>query len=176
MLAADDTGSGCGNRSGGMDPSGHVARTPGGAYAAASRRHLNAALSALRDVDPAQPGARHLAMAELSDAIRCQDAFLHAAAHDLRNPLAAVRGQAQLLRRRIRRVGVSDSDAARFDEGLANLEDAVSRMASLIDQLLDASWQVEERELGRLSDPTAEPYEVGGASVRRGITGPATPV
>ena len=157
MLAADDTGSGSGNSAVGTGLTGDVARTPRGEYAAASRRHLNAALSALRDVDPAEPEARDVALAELSEAIRCQDAFLHAAAHDLRNPLAAVRGQAQLLRRRIRRVGVSDSDAARFDEGLANLEDAVSRMASLIDQLLDASWQVEERESGRPADPAAEP-------------------
>ena len=151
MLATDDTGSASGNSANGPDLRGHEVRTPRGELAAASRRHLDAALRALRDLDPAAPGAREAVAAELGEAVRCQDAFLHAAAHDLRNPLAAARGQAQLMRRRIGRLGVSGPDAARFDEGLASLEDAIQRMAWLIDRLLDASWQVAESESGRPS-------------------------
>ena len=110
--------------------------------AAAARHHLDAAIVSLQAMDPAAPeAARDAALAALAEAVRKQDAFLHAAAHDLRNPLAGIQGQAQLLRRRARRIGTPAFDPNRFDEGLAAIEAAVARTAVLIDRLLDAGWE-----------------------------------
>ena len=111
----------------------------------ASRRHLGAALTILAAMDVAAPVlARDAALAELRDAIRDQDDFLHAAAHDLRNPLTAIRGHVQLLQRRARRTGTPEFDPSRFDDGLAGIDLAVARTMELIDALLDASWQAAE--------------------------------
>ena len=113
--------------------------------AAASRESLGAALAALRAMDPASRESAHAtALAALGEAVRQHDAFLHAAAHDLRNPPAAIHGQAQLLRRRARRIGTPAFDPARFDEGLDALDTAVARTAELIDRLLDAGWATDE--------------------------------
>ena len=117
--------------------------------ATASRESLGAAIAALRAIDPAAPEAgRAAALAALAEAVRQQDAFLHAAAHDLRNPLAVIHGQTQLLRRRARRIGTPAFDPDRFDEGLAGIEAAVARTAELIDRLLDAGWETDGRGRG----------------------------
>ena len=114
--------------------------------AVTTRRHLAAAVAALRAMDPAAPWAsRDEALAELLAAAREQNAYLHAVAHDLRNPLTALRGQTQLLRRRVRRADLASIEAARFEEGMARIEDATERTVQLIDSLLDAGWPVEER-------------------------------
>ena len=122
--------------------------------AAASRQHLAAAAESLRTMDPAAPGAaRDVALAELAAAARRQDAFLHAAAHDLRNPLAALRGQAQLLGRRARRVDSGGVEAARVREAAVAIEEAADRTARLIDRLLDAGWK--GAESGAEEEPPA---------------------
>jgi PAS domain S-box-containing protein len=64
-----------------------------------------------------------------------QEEFLSALAHDLKNPLTTVRGQTQLLRRRIARG--EPPDAARLDAGLESIDVASSRMARLLDELAD---------------------------------------
>jgi len=92
-------------------------------------------------MDRAEPdAARDRALAALDAAVRHQDAFLHAAAHDLRNPLTALRGQAQLLGRRARRADPAGVEASRVRQGVAAIEEAADRTALLIDQLLDAGW------------------------------------
>ena len=116
-----------------------------GGYHLACRAEDEAAVAALRAMDPERPeAARDAALADLAEAAREQDTFLHAAAHDLRNPLTAMRGQAQLMRRRMRRVDLPEADAARLDEGMAGIEAAAERLGSLIDLLLDAGWSVAE--------------------------------
>ena len=62
--------------------------------------------------------------------------FVETVAHDLKNPLAAAKGQGQLLRRRLRR-GMPDPEA--LDGALAGIEDAIDRTVALIDELLDAA-------------------------------------
>ena len=107
------------------------------------------------DVATPEP-ARDAATAELRAAVRDQDAFLHAAAHDLRNPLTAIRGQVQLLQRRARRIGTPEFDPTRFDGGLAGIDLAVARTMELIDALLDASWQAAEPSAAGAGPPYDE--------------------
>jgi len=63
-------------------------------------------------------------------------AFFDALAHDIRNPLGAAKGQAQLARRRLRR-GVGDVNT--LHEALDRIEVAVDDASRLIDELLDVA-------------------------------------
>jgi PAS domain S-box-containing protein len=63
-------------------------------------------------------------------------AFLDAVAHDVKNPLGVAKGQAQLLRRRLRR-GVDDP--AKLEESLSAIETGVNEATALIEELLDAA-------------------------------------
>jgi signal transduction histidine kinase len=74
---------------------------------------------------------------ELRDLLQTRDEFLSAAAHDLKNPLASVKAHAQLLRRRVDREGVPDP--AHVLQGLASIEASVTKMAALVNELLDAA-------------------------------------
>ena len=79
----------------------------------------------------AEAGARAAAEA----AVRARDLFLSSTSHDLRTPLATIKGQAQLLRLRSRRT--KQFDFARLEEGLTTIETNAARMAALIDELMD---------------------------------------
>ncbi len=68
---------------------------------------------------------------------RSQQDFLAAASHDLKNPLGAIRGQAQLLRRRLERGG--EPDIERLIAGLATIDATTGRMTALIEELLDVA-------------------------------------
>ena len=65
---------------------------------------------------------------------REKDAFLATASHDLKNPLASIKGNAQLIGRQVARGVV---DPARLTAGLASIDSAASQMVALIDALLD---------------------------------------
>ena len=58
-------------------------------------------------------------------------------AHDLKNPLAIIKGRVQLLQRRVERL--PEDDAARLRDGLANVEGAANRMFHLIEGVLDVT-------------------------------------
>ncbi len=76
---------------------------------------------------------------------RVKDEFLSVVAHELRSPLTSLRGNVQLIERRIRRDGTLSSD-----EGLKRIETVlgqVDRIASLVSRLLDIS----RADLGRLN-------------------------
>lgn len=81
-----------------------------------------------------------------------REAFVDAAAHDLRNPLTTLKGQAQILRRRMRRSGDIDIDAviARLDA----IDGAANSMARLLDEMLDASALQAGRTLELRQDHT----------------------
>jgi signal transduction histidine kinase len=71
------------------------------------------------------------------EADRLKDEFLAGVSHDLRNPLAAARGTAQVLARRLERRGTVEPAA--LAEGLAGVVAATGQMAALIDELLDVA-------------------------------------
>jgi PAS domain S-box-containing protein len=66
-----------------------------------------------------------------------QQGFLGSVSHDLKNPLSVIKGQAQYLRRRLRRGEPPDS--ARLDRGLATIEETVERAGELIQELMDVA-------------------------------------
>ncbi|HET7092547.1 MAG TPA: PAS domain-containing sensor histidine kinase, partial [Thermomicrobiales bacterium] len=74
-------------------------------------------------------------MTERRELERGQEAFVAAAAHDLKNPLAAIRGQAQLLRRRLRKGEPLSPE--RLEQGIEGIDAAAGRMTGLIDELVD---------------------------------------
>ena len=74
---------------------------------------------------------------ERRQAEEAQRTFVEAAAHDLRNPLTAIRGQAQLLRRKARNGTVPDPE--RLAEDLEGIEAAAGRIAALLEELQDAA-------------------------------------
>jgi signal transduction histidine kinase len=80
--------------------------------------------------------AERTARAEAEEAVRARDQFLSIAAHELKTPVTALKGSAQLLLRRHAR-GLLDAD--RLARTLTILEISADRLAQLTDDLLDVS-------------------------------------
>ncbi len=98
--------------------------------------------------------ARDAALREAQEALRIRDEFLASVSHDLRTPLATMKGLAQLLQRRATRAASIDSEAvARQAE---TMEQAVARMTRLVDDLLDLA----RLESGRVLDLTLEQLDL----------------
>ncbi|CAA9561213.1 MAG: hypothetical protein AVDCRST_MAG59-2604 [uncultured Thermomicrobiales bacterium] len=90
---------------------------------------LSRATSVLRETVE----ARDRAIAELRAADRAQDTFVVAAAHELNTPLTAVKGHAQLLRRR---ASAGNLDTHGLDRGLAEIDDAADKLAAQLAALV----------------------------------------
>ncbi|MFP4437240.1 MAG: ATP-binding protein [Chloroflexaceae bacterium] len=73
--------------------------------------------------------------AEAEDAVRIRDHMFRLISHDLKSPLATIRGYTQLLRRRISTQDIADSE--RIMRGLKNIEAATMRMIRQAQELLD---------------------------------------
>jgi signal transduction histidine kinase len=73
----------------------------------------------------------------IKDMEQQKDAFLATVSHDLKNPLTAIVGMAQLLQRRASRM--ASRDGQRFVEGLETISSTAYQMATQIDELLDAT-------------------------------------
>jgi PAS domain S-box-containing protein len=67
---------------------------------------------------------------------RLKEEFIAAASHDLKTPLAAIKGYAQLLVRRLRD---PSTEPALLSHGLAVIDSQADALASMVDDLLDAS-------------------------------------
>jgi PAS domain S-box-containing protein len=78
----------------------------------------------------------------LKDLDRLKDEFLSIAAHELRTPMTAMKGYAQLLQRWAKNL----PDAERWARPLQTIDQQVNRMTKLIEQLLDVS----RIQMGRL--------------------------
>ncbi len=89
----------------------------------------------------ARAEAEHLA-GELRHAVATRDDFLASAAHDLRNPLAAIRGAADLVERMLER---GDMPRERLDASIAHIQSASRRIGAMLDALLDLA----QLQLGR---------------------------
>lgn len=72
---------------------------------------------------------------EAQDAIKTRDEFLYSISHDLKNPLSAVKGYAQLLRARVDKLVFEE--APKVVEGLKAIDAAATRMVGQIEELLD---------------------------------------
>jgi PAS domain S-box-containing protein len=68
-------------------------------------------------------------------AVRTRDELLAIVSHDLKNPLAAIKGNSQLLWRRVARMGIEDGD--QITMVLKRIDEAASRMNLLISDLMD---------------------------------------
>lgn len=82
---------------------------------------------------------------------RAKDEFLSVVAHELRNPLTSLRGNLQLLQRRIRKRGEIEARKEEFDRITIVIEQ-VDRISELVGRMLDIS----RVDLGRLDLTFAE--------------------
>lgn len=71
------------------------------------------------------------------EAVRTRDEFLSTVSHDLRNPLASIKGLAQLLHRRAQRLATAETVS--FLESLTRIDAAATRMTTLLDELVEVS-------------------------------------
>nr|WP_253817276.1 CHASE domain-containing protein [Myxococcus xanthus] len=74
---------------------------------------------------------------EARDAVQVRDDFLSIAAHELRTPLTNLKLQLQLLYRQLR--GEGDLDVEKLAQRVLSCERQTSRLATLVDSLLDVS-------------------------------------
>jgi signal transduction histidine kinase len=89
------------------------------------------------------------AAAAREDAISQRDSFFSVAAHELKTPLTALLGQAQLLQRRVRRDGALDERSSRsIDVVVAQAE----RLSVLVTDLLDIS-RIQQGRLTLAQEP-----------------------
>lgn len=84
------------------------------------------------------------ARAAAQEAVRVRDAFLSIASHELKNPLTALRGTAQLLQRRAAREGALN-DTGRHALGV------IIEQAQRMDEMLSALLDVSRMEHGQLT-------------------------
>jgi signal transduction histidine kinase len=95
------------------------------------------------------------------DALQRRDTFLATVSHDLKNPLALIAGQAQLLRRVADREGAPN--ASRITQGLGRIETTVTRMTGMLDELLD----IARLELGYSLELQRRPTDLVGLMRRK---------
>jgi PAS domain S-box-containing protein len=79
----------------------------------------------------------HEDVTAIKEAERLKDEFVALAAHELRNPMTAIKANVQLLTRRAKRGDLQTSD--RWRGPLQSLQQATDRLAQLTDDLLDVT-------------------------------------
>jgi signal transduction histidine kinase len=109
-------------------------------------------------------------------ATQARDAFVAAAAHDLKNPLTVVRGQAQLQRQRLARLdGLAPAQRRELEAGVARIDGAARRTLARLNELLDAvrlhageALALERRptDLVALAHDVAATYQAAAADYR----------
>lgn len=71
------------------------------------------------------------------EALRLHDEFLMTVSHDVKSPLATIKGVAQFLQRQASRAGRVDPE--RLRAGMASIDASATTIASLVDELLDVA-------------------------------------
>lgn len=98
---------------------------------------------------------------EAQEAVRIRGEFASMASHDLKTPLTVIKGQAKLLQRRAGRIDAPD--AKRIVDGLETIDQTTTKMAGIIDELLD----VAQLEMGRRLELSPQPTDLAGLT--RGV-------
>ncbi len=76
---------------------------------------------------------------KLEDANQTKDHFISVASHELKTPITTIRGQAQLMLRRLARQKKTLPEMEGATQALQRIDEQTSRLTSLIDELLDVS-------------------------------------
>ena len=92
-----------------------------------------------------------LLLAESQESLRLQEEFLAVTSHDMRTPLAAVRGYAQLARRHL---AGARPDLEAVDKWLGDIEESAARLGSLVSEFMDATLLRAGREVPLQLEPT----------------------
>lgn len=74
---------------------------------------------------------------ELEEAVRLRDDFMASASHDMRTPLAAVRGYAQLALRHL--TSRDEPDTAALERWIGDIDVSAGRLTRLVSEFMDAS-------------------------------------
>ena len=90
-------------------------------------------------------------MSEATEALRQRDEFLAIASHDMRTPLAAVRGYAQLA---LRHLHQEPADIAPLDRWLTDIDESAGRLTGLVSELMDVSLLRGGRKVPLQLEPT----------------------
>ena len=90
-------------------------------------------------------------MSEATEALRQRDEFLAIASHDMRTPLAAVRGYAQLA---LRHLNQEPADIAPLNRWLTDIDESANRLTGLVAELMDVSLLRGGRKVPLLLEPT----------------------
>lgn len=100
-----------------------------------ARIHTRLELSRIRREMDASAQEKARLYKQARDAIRIRDELFSIVSHDLKNPVATIKGFAQLLRRTINRADFPDKE--QIVDGLARIDNTATRMTILINELLD---------------------------------------
>jgi signal transduction histidine kinase len=96
--------------------------------------------------------AERQARVRAEDAARIRDEFLTSVVHDLKNPLGAIKGYAQLLQRRAAKA--ESPEAAKLVEGLTKIDTMITKAIAQIDELLDLARLQADQPLPLNLQPT----------------------
>ena len=80
-----------------------------------------------------------LANQQLEQANQLKDQFLSMASHELKTPITTIRGQAQIVLRRISKQSAPSSEQSVVQTALQKIEEQTHRLSSLVDDLLELS-------------------------------------
>src|SRR6185437_5941554 len=104
----------------------------------------------------------------LEEAGKLKDQFLSLASHELKTPISAIKGYAQLAERRLGKVSTASPDFASTQEMLHKINHQTDKLTGLINDLLDVSriqagrldLRLEQCDLAALCRQTAEEQEM----------------
>ena len=122
---------------------------------------------------------------EAQNAVREREELLSIVSHDLKNPLSAIKGFAQMLQRVVHRSDVDEVTARKLLDGLAQIESASTRMDSLLNEQLDLTrlqagqpieLQRRPADLAAIARQVAEEYQRTTGRHRLWVLAPEEPV
>ncbi|MFN0073389.1 MAG: ATP-binding protein [Chloroflexota bacterium] len=91
-------------------------------------------------------------ISEITHVEQQRDEFVATVSHDLRSPITAIRGHAQMLQRLAHRMDIPQSP--RLMDGLNRIEGATRHMVQILDDLVDLAYLAINRDLAMQLQPT----------------------